>query len=396
MPSNNHADIVGSFPNPTLPPIVGLPTYTTIAEMHLLLNQNAASVDSNLGGGQHGLLGLTVSPAIYATVSPVLFVLPAHPGQHPVHLPGATAAQISEANRLHDVLLRTWQLTQATDKALKQLLLAALDPMYVHTLRHRLTGFAAISTRQLLDHLYLKYGRISAQDLEVNDKRLKAPYDVNQPIETLFDQISQAIDLADAAGAPYTPAQIINHAYSILLQTVFYGDACKEWRRLAPVDKTWVNFQLHFAAAHDDLREAQATAQQGGYHQAHTAFYPLDDDMPAPPHDTITALANLAHATAADRTVLATLTTTIQQLTNALERAQQEVASLRLTSTTTNTTPPPAAPASAAKRFRYGNYCWSHGFRCGKDHTSETCKWPKDGHQRTATATNQQGGSIAK
>ena len=67
--------IVDGFPFPTIPPIVGTPTYNTIAEVDLKLNSNSASVQSNLGCGTLGLLQLTVSPAVYNTLSVTAFVV---------------------------------------------------------------------------------------------------------------------------------------------------------------------------------------------------------------------------------------------------------------------------------------------------------------------------------
>jgi len=231
MQANTTADIMGAFPSPSLSPIIGLPTYAAIAELHPLLNQNVASVDSDLGGGQHGHLALTVSTAVYATISVVLFVAPVNPGPHPIQVQGATAAQITEANCIHDATLHVWQQYQATDKALKQLLLQAIDMVYVQLLRNQLTGFATVSTRAILDqHLYARYGHISPLDLEANDQRFKAAYDMALPIEALFEQIAKAIDLADAAMAPYMPEQILNNAYALMFQTRVYSKACKEWR----------------------------------------------------------------------------------------------------------------------------------------------------------------------
>jgi hypothetical protein len=37
--------------------------------------------------------------------------------------------------------------------------------MYLQTLSHRVTGFANITTRQMLTHLYTTYGRLSPSDL---------------------------------------------------------------------------------------------------------------------------------------------------------------------------------------------------------------------------------------
>ena len=52
--------IVDGFPLPTIDPIIGTPTYNTIAENNLKLNSNAASVQSNLVCDTLGLLRLTV------------------------------------------------------------------------------------------------------------------------------------------------------------------------------------------------------------------------------------------------------------------------------------------------------------------------------------------------
>ena len=82
--------IVDGFPHPNIAPIVGIPTYESIAELNLQLNANAASVQSNLGDGQLGLLALTVSPAVFNTLSAVAFVHPVNPGTNPVIPPGAS------------------------------------------------------------------------------------------------------------------------------------------------------------------------------------------------------------------------------------------------------------------------------------------------------------------
>ena len=71
--------IVDSFPFPMILPIVGTPTYNTIAKVNLKLNSNPASIQSNLGCGTLGLLQLTVSPAIYNTFLSNAFIVPINP-----------------------------------------------------------------------------------------------------------------------------------------------------------------------------------------------------------------------------------------------------------------------------------------------------------------------------
>jgi hypothetical protein len=46
-----------------------------------------------------------------------------------------------------------------------------------------------------------------------------------------------------------------------------------------------------------------------------------------------------------------------------------------------------------AKHPFAGNYCWTHGHRISKEHTSAPCAHKAAGHQDDATATNTLGGS---
>ncbi len=75
-----------------------------------------------------------------------------------------------------------------------------------------------------------------------------------QLIMVLFDQIEDAVELADAANAAYTTPQIIAIAYNCLFQTGLYADACRTWRRLPDADKTWPRLKADFALAHQELR----------------------------------------------------------------------------------------------------------------------------------------------
>jgi hypothetical protein len=42
------------------------------------------------------------------------------------------------------------------------------------------------------------------------------------------------------------------------------------------------------------------------------------------------------------------------------------------------------------------NYCWTHGYKVANTHTSLSCNFPKQGHKREATRTDNMGGSQAK
>ena len=102
--------------------------------------------------------------------------------------------------------------------------------MHLHTLSHQVVGFANITTKQMLTHLYKQYGRLSPADLQENDAKMRAQYDPSQLIESFINQIEDAIALAVATNAPYTSAQIVAIAYNTIFITSMFPKACREWR----------------------------------------------------------------------------------------------------------------------------------------------------------------------
>jgi regulator of replication initiation timing len=413
MPSDG--DLEG-FPHPTIPAVIGIPTYETISEVNLQLNANAASVHSNLGDGAHGLLALTINPAVFNTLSAVAFVVPVNPGAQPVIPAGATNHQINAIQNQHKENHRIWKEYLATDKALKQMLLAAVNEMYYRSLRNRITGYANVSTLAILTHLYTTYGNINPTDLIENDSRMKKSYDPSQPIETLFDQYEDAIDFAAAANAAYTPAQIIAYAYNTVFQTGLFADACRDWRRLPIADKTWARFKADFAVAHQELRESQVTAQGAGFHSANLAH------QESLHQQTFDALANLATATESDRSAVSNLTGTNSALTQQLTQTNQQLDAARadisalksqlvtlMNNTTANANNNNNSSnnnsqrnnnnrsnhrnAPAVRKFFNDNYCWTHGYHISSDHTSKTCNGPKPGHRHEATRADTMGGT---
>jgi hypothetical protein len=60
---------------------------------------------------------------------------------------------------------------------------------------------------------------ITSTELTQSYERLNTPYDPNQPIKTLFQQIQDARAFAVADGKPYDAAMIINVAYTFVFNT---------------------------------------------------------------------------------------------------------------------------------------------------------------------------------
>ena len=68
----------------------------------------------------------------------------------------------------------------------------------------------------LLSHLYTHYARISATDLEENDRKLQETYNIYKPLKILYTSLNEYIDYATAAGEPITEGQVVRIAYGLV------------------------------------------------------------------------------------------------------------------------------------------------------------------------------------
>ena len=135
--------------------------------------------------------------------------------------------------------------------------------------------------------------------------------------------------------------------------------------------------------------------------------------------DHTLALANLATATQSHRTSVALLTKTISEisgqvalLTAKLVTAQAVNARMKKSvqqSTTAghghrapiNTTPSDPNPSQdrnlysqSRQRFELNGYCSSHGYKVEELHTLATCRFPRNGHNKSATRLKIMGGKT--
>ena len=137
-----------------------------------------------------------------------------------------------------------------TDKTLKQQLLEAVDDMFTCALKNRFIGYANVTTKQLLTHMFTTYGQITGNDLRLNDASMNRAYDVNLPIEVLFNQIEDGMDYANAGNHPKTSAQIFMTGQQLIQEIGMFSDKLKVWKSLPDRERTWTRFKTDFTLAH--------------------------------------------------------------------------------------------------------------------------------------------------
>ena len=105
----------------------------------------------------------------------------------------------------------------------------------------------------MLTHLHSKYGRLTSQDIDDIDKRMKSQISGDSEFEAFVQQIEDGQESV-ALQNPYTDIQIMTISKNLIESTGFYTMDCREWSRTNKVQKTWVNFKLHFSQAFRENR----------------------------------------------------------------------------------------------------------------------------------------------
>jgi hypothetical protein len=337
-------------------------------------------------------LGLIISDASYAVIAPptaeapTLWVTPNAPGRAPATTDG-TAAQISATRHMWEEDVQTYRTYTSVQQTLKKQIISVFEPMYLDILNDNMVGYANISSRDMLDHLFETYGNITAVDLEINFEHMGRAWDPQQPVETLFKQTQDCADYSEAGGVLIGHPQQINVGYAKIFATGHFMSACRHWNEKPSTEKTWTHFKYQFVAAQRQHKQMQGeSAATAGYHSANDAMTQNEDQMA---ESTIGALANPATATAADRGVVAALTQANSHLAKQLEENSSELRELKtlLHQERCDKRGPRIFNPSAS------NYCWTHGYKVGKTHTSLTCNTPKPGHKAEATRAENMGGS---
>jgi hypothetical protein len=157
---------------------------------------------------------------------------------------------------------------------------------------------------------------------------------------------------------------ILNVAYTLVFNTGLYPDACRAWQSRAIESKTWAQFKIDFATAHQEFHLTNQTAQQSGFHSANMMIEQGRDESM---NETAEALAQPATATASDWGTVATLTTTNAKFATQLEAAHALIAQLKSEIATLKIKIKPVWQGQRPTRTTNSDsYCWSHGYQIAK------------------------------
>ena len=97
---------------------------------------------------------VTVSPAVYNTLSSIPFIVSVNPGSVLHISANSTGAQISKIHYAFDTASALFNEYDCTDKAIQQILLSTFNELFIRSLQHNCIGYGLTPTRTILDHAY--------------------------------------------------------------------------------------------------------------------------------------------------------------------------------------------------------------------------------------------------
>ena len=197
-----------SFPHQVIEKVYGEPTYKCLHDVTQKTRANAGAVKSTLGGGNHGLLAIMMTPAEYHNLTNYHWMEPAHPGTPPVIPPGTTQVAARNMITQYDEALKNWNLVNDTRTAIKQQILDVFDEIYLQPLCHRQLGYANVTPYQMLQYLRKNYGTVESEDYIELKNKMAVPYDPTTTMVEYFNTLEDIQTMADGGPTPITDNEI--------------------------------------------------------------------------------------------------------------------------------------------------------------------------------------------
>ena len=413
MTSANNVDYANVYFKYKIPtPINGEPSNKSLKRLKTELRANGSSIDTDLGGGDHGYLGLVLSDVEYARISPAPtpFVAPNFPGSLLVD-PALSAVEQVQARESHKEQCALYRECKNVEKALLRHIQTALEEKYLEAMVDEDTGLIEEDIPTVLDYLFATYGKVTAEEVKNKESEvLSISFNPADPLVTIFRPIEQLQKKATEAGIPYTPQQLLEFGLSLIRNTRDFEIALREWNAKTDLQKTWTNFKSHFRQAQTELKEIRGpTMQQAGYHHANMLAQQMRNDLENQQTEMLAMVQNMVQAAPHQdeepqfEVANAAVSSVQQQMLEILQAMQAaQIAQSAPTggqAANNNAESNPRrrrnrrTPDDAAfDRQDKSKYCHTHGM---SNHTSADCNRRAPGHKTAATFTNRMGGSNA-
>jgi hypothetical protein len=238
------------------------PTPFAVRHLRREVFANALAVESSLGGGDHGHLGMVMPQVDYTTVSTggAAYVFPVKPAVP--NYAGVAAAARDGLKDEYKEAMDEYNEARALQKHLKAQMIQAIPKIYISELEDAAIGYANVTPAAMLAHLMTEFGVITPKDLAANLENIKRPWDPKQPIQEVFTNGTNCRQFAIEGREPISDTAYVRDLITVFRKTGVLDKAVQDFEEKPPVDQT-VDACIAFFKSRDRLRRnnAQATKE---------------------------------------------------------------------------------------------------------------------------------------
>ena len=120
-------------------------------------------------------------------------------------------------------LIPSFKTFLSVEPSLRHKIITAVNVKYISDLRDHNNHSIKNTIDVILKHLFYTYGKITPQIIIQHEDVVKQmTFDVNTPINTIFNDVEELVDISATAINPYTDRHCIKLAYNVLNKTGRY------------------------------------------------------------------------------------------------------------------------------------------------------------------------------
>ncbi len=295
----------------------------------------------------------------------------------------------------HRARLDDYASYKAAEHGAAKFLLATVDETWYADLKNADTFYTKVLTINLMAFLDANSRGLHAVDMLTLWTNMHGYYAQADGIPQYIIMLEEAQKKTRWAGMPIADIELVMMASAAVLAAMHFPHEADDWEGLPTLNRTWSAWKTSFRSAH--LKHQRQILVSGGKEPLGGVHGVLPTDPLATFNHLKVALNNLVLTATNDAAMLQQLTAANLALTNTVTALTATNKKLVDAAATWVPATPPATggrrPGSATtnKPFK-GNYCWTHGHKVSKAHTSATCLFPAAGHWKDATLANTYGG----
>ena len=179
------------FKHKTPTPIQGAPTNKTLKQIKQELWENASSIESDLGGGDHGYLGLVLTDAKYATVTATPFVPPTYPATLTIPT-GTDQVRALNLREIHKDAKSAYYKCKNVEKALQRHVQDVIEEKYLESLVDKDTQLIQDKIPTVLQFLFGAYRKVPSEEVKQKETELRiTAFNPADPMIILYNPIEK-------------------------------------------------------------------------------------------------------------------------------------------------------------------------------------------------------------